>query len=178
MTRKSTNEYVACWKLSVNEWQKVALQRDCCCLCTPTPKRGWLCMGRSFVDVPGNGVAFILTFGDDIVFAAVLFDVHRWTIVFAAVFVFAAAKLLVLRRAPARCPSCMYAGRPVGLAVYIESNNFKNVQTNRNWCHKKVVKIFAISPCLHDNNIWISDATTAFETVVPFLRLAMEVAKG
>ena len=25
--------------------------------------------GRKFVDVPGNGVAFILMFGDDIVFA-------------------------------------------------------------------------------------------------------------
>lgn len=34
-------------------------------------------MGRSFVDVPGNGVAFILAFGDDIVFAAAFFDVRR-----------------------------------------------------------------------------------------------------
>ena len=50
-------------------------------------------------------------------------------IVFAAVFVYLPPPNY-LCRAPARWPSCMYAGRPFALAGYIESKIVKNVRTN------------------------------------------------
>ena len=123
-----------------------ALQRDCCCLCTPTPKRGWfvwLCMGRTFVDVPGNGVAFILRFGDDIVFAAVFFDVRRWYCLCSC--------FCICRR------QIIYAGRPFGLAGYIESKIVKNVRTNHMDSRKILLKYlqFHLVVCM----------TTTFESV-------------
>ena len=87
--------------------------------------------GRWFVDVPANGVAFILTFGDDIVFAAAFFDVCRRTLYLQPPnFYFYGERPAVGRRA---CKP----GAPLGWPAILKVIIVKNVRTNRYACHTK-----------------------------------------